>query len=131
LTKKLFCNHDCRKEFKLRSADDNGWSLRARTHMRSGGRCEACAINVAGSQGLIWKAHRHATSTLAPGASRADYKAAYVAFFERNPKPEVARLAPFVRLRKETTQIQRGSLLQARAVRARSLKLERPSVLPV
>jgi len=81
--------------------------------MRSGGRCEACGINVAGSQGLIWKAHRHAASTLAPGASRADYKAAYASFFERNPKPEVARLAPFVRLRKETKQIQRGSLLQA------------------
>ncbi|EOD34499.1 hypothetical protein EMIHUDRAFT_228707 [Emiliania huxleyi CCMP1516] len=107
-TKKLYCNTDCQREFELRSADDNGRSLRARTLKQSGYKCSNCDI-----KGLISKANKHVESTLAPSASLADYKAAYTSYFKSSPDFKVARLAPFVRLHKEKMRIQRGSLLHA------------------
>lgn len=44
--------HSCQREFELRSADDNGRSLRARTLKQSGYKCSNCDIKVAGSQVL-------------------------------------------------------------------------------
>ena len=83
----------------------------ALAHAPCCGFCSPSSCN----QGLISKANKHVESTLAPSASLADYKAAYTSYFKSNPDFKVARLAPFVRLRKEKMRIQRGSLLHVRA----------------